>query len=309
MKKAILILCLAFLLTACDNNNNENENSDTTTKATTTTAETTDTTNETTTTIKVDPLREGLINISAKKATIKSILSDEEISKLNTSKNGYGQGVQFDEMNRPLAALLFNSQFEKYDSYAITNQENTVYLTFDQGYENGYTTVILDTLKDKNVKATFFILKDYAVRNKELVQRMIDEGHIIGNHSLHHYSMPTLDIEASKQELIGLHKYMQDEFGYEMNLFRPPMGEYSEQSLAIAQACGYKTVLWSYAYADWDVNKQMEPSKALEKVTKASHSGCIYLLHSVSKTNSEILPEVINSLISKGYSFGIPDIS
>jgi len=203
--------------------------------------------------------------------------------------------------------LDFNSEFEKYDSYAIKNEEKVVYLTFDQGYENGYTAKILDTLKENNVKATFFVIQDYVERNHDLVQRMIDEGHTIGNHSVHHYSMPTLDIEKSKKEILDLHDYMKNEFNYEMDMFRPPMGEYSEKSLAITQACGYKTVFWSYAYADWDPAKQMENSKAFEKVTNAAHSGCIYLLHSVSKTNAEILNDVIKDLKQKGYAFGIPE--
>lgn len=235
----------------------------------------------------------------------KPMLSDEEISKLGTKKCGFGQGVRLDENNCPYGALDFNNEFGKYDAFAITDEENTVYLTFDQGYENGYTAKILDTLKEKNIKATFFVLDDYVRKNPDLIKRMIAEGHVLGNHSVHHHSMPTLDIATSKNEINELHDFIKAEYNYEMTLFRPPMGEFSEQSLAITQACGYKTVMWSYAYADWDVNKQLENSKALEKVTNAAHDGCIYLLHSVSKTNCEILPLVIDNLIAKGYTFSV----
>jgi len=132
---------------------------------------------------------------------------------------------------------------------------------------------------------------------------MIDEGHTIGNHSVHHYSMPTLDINTCRKEITEEHDYIKEKFNYEMYLFRPPMGEFSEQSLAITQSCGYKTVLWSYAYADWNPDRQMEPSKALSKITEAVHPGAIYLLHSVSKTNCEILGEFIDNVKALGYEF------
>jgi peptidoglycan-N-acetylmuramic acid deacetylase len=237
----------------------------------------------------------------------KPVMSDEEILKLNTQKCGFGQGLRLDEKNRPYCSLDFNSQFEKYDALAIAEDDNTIYLTFDQGYENGCTAKILDTLKEKNIKATFFVLDDYVKRNPELVGRMIEEGHTIGNHSVHHYSMPTLDINTAKKEISELHEYILEEYGYNMTLFRPPMGEFSEQSLAVTQACGYKTVMWSFAYADWDPDKQMDTSRALEKVSSAAHSGCIYLLHSVSKTNCEILPKLIDNLVAEGYSFSVPE--
>ena len=136
---------------------------------------------------------------------------------------------------------------------------------------------------------------------------MIAEGHTIGNHSVHHYSMPTLDINTAKEEINGLPDYMVENFNYQMYLFRPPKGEYSEKSLAITQACGYKTVMWSYAYADWDTNKQIQPSVALPKVQNAAHPGCIYLLHSVSSTNAAILGDLIDNLKAQGYTFAIPE--
>lgn len=293
MKKAILFLCFFMLLTSCMADKNDD-----------------DIPEKTTMTNSVEPVFADATNknfpffeIETPRKKITSNLSDDEILKLSTQKCGYGQGVQLDEKNRPFCALDFNSQFGNLDAVAITENEKQICLTFDQGYENGYTAKILDTLKEKNVKAIFFLVDDYAKRNPELVERMINEGHTIGNHSVHHYSMPTLDINTSRKEITNLHDYIKEKYDYEMYLFRPPMGEFSEQSIAITQSCGYKTVLWSYAYADWDPDRQMEPSKALSKIENAVHPGAIYLLHSVSKTNSEILGDFIDYVKSQGYEF------
>lgn len=227
-----------------------------------------------------------------------------ELSALSTEKHGYGQGVQLDADNRPLGAIDFNEQFGKYSARAIDSPEKkTIRLTFDEGYENGYTPVILDTLKERGVKATFYVLDDYARKEPELIRRMIDEGHTVGNHSVHHYSMPSLSAEECREEIEGLHDYIKEEFGYEMTEFRPPMGEFSELSLAVTQECGYETVLWSYAYADWDVNAQPPDAESLKKLENALHSGAIYLLHPVSSTNAAILGDFIDYAIAQGYEF------
>ncbi len=227
-----------------------------------------------------------------------------DYSGLSTEKHGYGQGVQLDADNRPAGALDFNNVYGRYDASAIGDKDsNIIRLTFDQGYENGYTAKILDTLKEQNVKATFFVLDDYARREPELVRRMIDEGHIVGNHSVTHRSMPTLSAEECRSEIMDLHKYIKDEFGYEMTEFRPPMGEFSELSLAVTKDCGYRTLLWSYAYADWDVNDQPDPEKALGRLTEALHNGAVYLLHSVSSTNAAILGDFIKNARASGYDF------
>ena len=234
-------------------------------------------------------------------------ISFDNVETLDRSKNGYGQGVQVDDKNRTLGALQFNEKYGKYNATAIDDKTNekVIYLTFDQGYENGYTSVILDVLKEKNVKAIFFVLEDYAVKNPDLIRRMIDEGHVIGNHSKSHYSMPDLSGEECQKEIDSFHQYMLDNFNYEMSLFRPPMGEFSEYSLAQTQLAGYKSVLWSYAYADWDVNNQPDYETAYEKLVNAVHPGGIYLLHSVSKTNAEVLPAFIDKIHSMGYEFKV----
>lgn len=222
---------------------------------------------------------------------------------LSTEKHGYGQGVQLDDKNRPTGALDFNANYGKYGATALREDKKNILLTFDQGYENGYTAQILDTLKEKKVKAVFFLLQDYAERNPELVQRMIDEGHIVGNHSVSHYSMPDLSVEECRQEIEGLQEYMKQNFGVTMKLFRPPMGEFSEQSLSVTKDCGLSTMLWSFAYADWDVNAQPNPAQAKEKLIGAAHEGAVYLLHSVSQTNAEVLGEVIDGIRDEGFEF------
>lgn len=225
-------------------------------------------------------------------------------STLSTEGDGYGQGTHFDELNRPRGAKRFNEEYSKYNAKAIDITEaKVITLTFDQGYENGYTAKILDTLKEKGVKATFFLVMDYAERQPELVKRMIDEGHTVGNHSWHHYSMPELSEEDARSEIMELHDYMLENYGVLMNKFRPPKGEYSELSLAVTGELGYTTVLWSFAYADWDTDNQPDPEASLQKLIDRAHPGAIYLLHSVSETNAEILGAFIDEMLAQGYSF------
>lgn len=251
-----------------------------------------------TTSMEVQPIS-GEVTVRTAAEEVKTAMV--EIGGLSRESHGYGQGVQVDDSNRTLGALDFNSAHRDMNAIAIDEKSTKITLTFDQGYENGYTSKILDTLKDKNVRAVFFIVQDYAERNPELVRRMINEGHTIANHSVHHYSMPELSEEECREEIMGLHEYVKENFGVEMNLFRPPMGEYSEYSLGVTANCGYKTVLWSFAYADWDENKQPEPMAAMEKLVNAAHPGAIYLLHSVSKTNADILGDFIDAIRSEGF--------
>lgn len=228
---------------------------------------------------------------------------------LDNTCRGYGQGREVDECNRPVGAAMFNDEFSGYGAYAMLEGDGKVVLTFDQGYENGYTKPILDALKEKNVKAVFFVTGDYAKRNADLVRRMIDEGHVIGNHGMKHASLPKLSEEDMRQEIMSLHDYVKDKFGYEMKYFRPPCGEYSEQALSVTQQLGYKTLLWSFAYQDWEVDNQPDCGEAFNRVTTAAHGGAVYLLHSVSSTNAEILPRVIDCLREQGCEFVLPDFS
>ncbi len=227
-------------------------------------------------------------------ATSGTVLSNKTIAwGFRRMKNGM----------QPEFTVSFVKSLNDYNAiYIGNNEEKVVYLTFDEGYENGYTSSILDTLKDNNVKATFFVTMPYVKQNKELVQRMIDEGHIIGNHSVNHLSMPSItDDNKLKREIMDLHKYMEDNFNYEMKFFRPPKGEYSERTIKITKDLGYTTVLWSFAYDDWDVKKQDRLDYARNIIYSNLHNGEVILLHAVSKDNANLLGEVINEIENQGY--------
>ena len=196
----------------------------------------------------------------------------------------------------------YNADFIRYED----DVSNNVYLTFDEGYENGYTGKILDVLKEKNVKAVFFCTMDYLKSEPDLVKRMIAEGHIVGNHSVTHPSagMVSLSLDEQKAEMKQMDDYMAKNFdGYRMQLFRYPAGIFSEQSLALTGSLGYTSVFWSFAHADWDPNNQPNEAEALKKCVDKLHPGAIYLLHAVSKTNTDILGDFIDQARAKGYEF------
>jgi peptidoglycan-N-acetylmuramic acid deacetylase len=219
----------------------------------------------------------------------------------DTRKIGYGQGTEVDGDNRPLGAAQFNSTYSGLDAFALSDEKDRIIVTFDQGYENGYTSKILDTLKEKGVHAVFFLTGDYAKKEPELVKRMIAEGHVLGNHGMTHASLPELSEDKAKEEIMSLHEYVRNNYGYEMQYFRCPCGEYSEAALETVKSCGYKTVFWSYAYVDWKTDSQPDPSEAAEKLVRSAHSGEILLLHSVSSTNAQILGDVIDRLRAEGF--------
>lgn len=214
---------------------------------------------------------------------------------------GYGQGTITDADNVPLGALDFDAQYRQYDAYATTPDKNRIILTFDQGYENGYTSEILDVLQEKGVTAIFFLTGDYAKSEPELVNRMIAEGHMLGNHGMTHASLPTLNHEAAIEEISSLHDYVIEKYSYTMQYFRCPCGEYSEEALQTAQSLGYKTLFWSGAHVDWLTDNQPDPAASLEKLTAQAHGGEILLLHSVSSTNTQILGDLIDRFRAQGY--------
>lgn len=224
---------------------------------------------------------------------------------LDTSKKSWGQGVQYNEENQPVSCIDFQAKYGKYDALFIGENSKKIYLTFDEGYENGYTADILDVLKENQVPAIFFVTYDYVTKEPNLVKRMIDEGHEVENHSVHHLSMPTLSKDEMRSEIVDLSTYVKENFAYDMHLFRPPMGEFSEQSLAVAKSLGYQTVFWSFAYQDWNPNKQPSTQSALKKMKERLHPGAIYLLHAVSKTNKECLGEFIKQAKEEGFEFAL----
>lgn len=270
------VLCVCMLFGCAKGNANSNENitaskkAETTTKAVETTA-----------------------------PTAKAVAG---LDSLSTEKVVWGPG-NIVEHKQPNDPLLLQKRFSNMDAQWLLNDGKKICLTFDEGYENGYTPQILDTLKEKGVKAIFFVTYDFASQNPDLVKRMIDEGHIVGNHSYRHYTMDEVSDDVAKEEVSYLHKYVKDKFGYTMSYFRFPKGEFSERSLQIVKDLGYKSVFWSFAYADWDPDNQTEENQAFTHICESTHPGAILLLHAVSKTNADILGKVIDDVKKQGYTF------
>ena len=197
-------------------------------------------------------------------------------------------------------------KLDEYDGYYVDldTEEKVIYLTFDCGYENGYTEHILDVLKKTDVPACFFVTKTYIRDNKELTTRMKEEGHQVGNHTITHPSLPTKSFEEIVEEITKTADYMKEVTGFDMDPYlRPPRGEYSCRTLAITRDLGYKTIFWSIAYVDFDVNKQPGADYVIEHFNKFHHSGAIVLMHNVSSSNAEALETVINNLKNEGYRF------
>ena len=217
-------------------------------------------------------------------------------------------GLSFQEKGKPPVGNATADFLKQYNAYYYDGgtKEKKIYLTFDAGYENGYTPAILDALKKHNVKATFFVVGNYIQTSPELIKRMAEEGHTVGNHTFHHPDMSKIsDAAAFREELEALETLYKETTGQEMTKFyRPPQGKYSEQNLKQASELGYKTFFWSLAYVDWYVDKQPTHEQAFEKLTTRIHPGAIVLLHSTSKTNAEILDELLTKWEAAGYTFG-----
>lgn len=220
------------------------------------------------------------------------------------SNKQYGWGLKKNVNAPPEIPESVKNMMQTYRAYYLDSAPRSLYLTFDEGYENGYTAQILDVLKDNGVKAAFFITGPYLEKETELVKRMVDEGHIVGNHTVNHPSMPQVtDDEKLKKEINDLNRSFQEKFGQSMKYIRPPKGEYSERTLALSNELGYTSVFWSFAYKDWDPGKQKGTENAYKEITNGVHDGCVLLLHAVSKDNAEVLDRVIKDLQSSGYRF------
>lgn len=186
-----------------------------------------------------------------------------------------------------------------------TSEEKVVYLTFDAGYENGNVAKVLDVLKEEAVPGTFFILQNLICKEPELVKRMVAEGHLVGNHTAHHRDMSRASDEALMEEITLLEDEYRDLLGQEMpKFYRPPEGRFSEANLKTLTENGYQTVFWSFAYPDWDNNRQMPPQKAEKIILENLHNGAILLLHPTSATNAAVLKDVIKAIKAQGYRFG-----
>lgn len=237
---------------------------------------------------------------------VTGIYDKTALAAFDNTSHGWGQGVQFDDKNRPRGAANAQATYGQYNAWFLAEESPLIYLTLDEGYENGYTAKILDILKEKQCPAVFFVTMDYVKKNPTLIRRMIDEGHVVGNHSVTHPAkgLPSQALDTQAEELMALHRYVQEQFDYDMYLFRYPAGIYSTQSLALVQQLGYRSVFWSFAYRDWVADDQPEPKAALQKVTQKLHPGAIYLLHAVSATNTQIMGDFIDQARAQGYAFG-----
>lgn len=188
-------------------------------------------------------------------------------------------------------------------AYLDHSGEKTLYLTFDEGYENGFTPMILDTLQRTGTPAAFFVTGPYLEKESELIKRMIAEGHIVGNHTVHHLNLPDQPVETVAAEITDLNDRCRELYGYEMKYMRPPEGEFSERTLAVTNDLGMHTIMWSFAYKDWDVNAQQGADHAYESVMPYLHDGAVILLHAVSSDNANALERIIESAKAEGYTF------
>lgn len=227
---------------------------------------------------------------------------------LSIKKSGFGYGVA--KNGQPHSISVNNQKrfdgMKDVEALALDTKstDKRMYLTFDCGYEyKNLTGDILDTLKEKQVKAAFFVTGDYLKKNPELVRRMIDEGHIVGNHSFSHPIFPNISREKMAKEIWQVEEYLKTNFDYSSKYFRFPEGAHSECALELVTSMGYKSIFWSAAYADWDVNNQPAKEKAVDIVTSRYHNGAVILLHAVSQANTDGLAEMIDIAINQGYTF------
>lgn len=226
-----------------------------------------------------------------------------DLTGLETERLGWGQGKQVNELNQPIGAVTYQEKYGEWGGVFLAPEAETptIYLTFDFGYETGYSAAILDTLKEKNAPATFFVVGSYAKNNAETVERMLAEGHTVGSHSATHKDMTALSDEEARAEITDFNQQFAGQFGVTPTLFRFPEGVFSQRLLALAANEGMRSVFWSYAYADWDANAQPDVAESLSKALAAAHPNAVYLLHPMA-TNSAMLADLIDGLRAAGYT-------
>lgn len=234
-------------------------------------------------------------------------INNQNVGSIEASSDG-NWGLSFQVEGQSPIGNQTPEYLKEYNAYYIDTEgakDKKIYLTFDAGYENGYTEKILDVLKEQEVSAAFFLVGDYVESNPEIVKRMDEEGHIVGNHTMTHPDMAVItDKEDFQKEIKDLELLYQEATGHTMKkVYRPPQGKYSEENLKLAKEMGYTTIFWSLAYVDWYVDNQPTREDALNTLNSRIHDGAIVLLHSTSKTNCEILEELIKGWKKRGYSF------
>lgn len=241
----------------------------------------------------LEPLPETTIPV-VDKDNLKNLSEKSESHSYGVSKDGKPHEISVD----------FQKVYDKYNAFCLdTSGEKVIYLTFDCGYENGCTNEILDVLKEKEVPAAFFVTLPYLKSAPEVASRMILEGHVVGNHSDTHPNFSTISRTEMAKEIENVDNYLRTHFGYSSNYFRFPQGAYSESALDLVNNAGYKSVFWSSAYADWDVNNLKGKQYAFDTVTSRLHPGCVLLLHAVSQDNADALGDIIDYAREQGYSF------
>ncbi len=227
---------------------------------------------------------------------------------------GNSRGISVKEINHSYGVsengkpheISVNNQknYEIHNGFCLdTSGRRIIYLTFDCGYENGCTEKILDTLKEKNVKAAFFLTLPNVKDNPELIARMINEGHIVGNHSTNHPNFAHISRTEMVEEIQELDDYLRTKFGYSAPYFRFPEGACSESALDLVNSLGYRSVFWSSAYSDWDISNPKGADFAFDTVTSRLHPGCVLLLHAVSLDNADALDRIIDYAVENGYEF------
>lgn len=238
---------------------------------------------------------------------------------LSTAFTSYANNSAYSwyiKRNGALRPLIQKEQelIYKYDGYFIDKKrcdkedDKVLYLTYDAGYENGNIEKILDVMKEEDVTSAFFILDNIILKNADLVTRMINEGHLVCNHTKSHSDLTRLSDKEIATSIVALEDIYRNATGREMaKYFRFPEGRYNEESLKCVQSLGYKTIFWSFAYADWDNKNQTSEDKAIKKILDNTHNGAVILLHPTSDTNAKILKTLIRSWRESGYRFGTLD--
>ena len=233
-----------------------------------------------------------------------SVYAKGDVYSWCTPRNGNKQPV----FSKEAALVEDNGGFYIDKNHGDSAEEKVLYLTFDAGYENGNVEKILDTMKEKGVTGAFFVLDNLIIKNPDLIRRMKNEGHLICNHTKSHKNLTKCTEEEIKADLLALEEICIKNTGIELDkYFRFPEGKYSIESLKCVNNLGYKTVFWSFGYADWDNNNQPSESYAIKKILSNTHNGAVILLHPTSSTNARILPTLIDAWCAMGYRFGTLD--
>jgi peptidoglycan-N-acetylmuramic acid deacetylase len=237
---------------------------------------------------------------------IAGVQQGRTIGTFSVSGQAENWGLGFGAEGTTPTGTATADELKQYDAYYVGDgQEKVIYLTFDCGYENGNTEPILDALKKHNVSATFFVVGHFLESAPEIVKRMVEEGHTVGNHTYHHPDMSAIsDLAAFQKEVEDVENLFTEITGQKMaKYYRPPQGKYSKENLAMAKELGYQTFFWSLAYVDWNVDAQPTKEQAFDKLLTRIHPGAIVLLHSTSQTNGEILDELLSKWEEMGYTF------